>query len=319
MLVNGKWDADWHPVQKKDEDGRFVRQKSSFREWITPDGAPGPEGQVAYKADADRFHLVVAYICPWASRALAVRALKGLDHLVSISVVEPQLTKQGWHFGNFAGSSGKDQLIGAEYMHELYTHSDDKFSGRATVPVLWDKKENRIINNESADIMRILNSAFDQLGTNTLDLFPAKIQSDVSAFDQRLYERVNNGVYKAGFASSQAAYDEAVTELFQELEQIEQRLSDRRQFLFGDQITQSDIRLFVTMVRFEAAYFGLFKCNLKPLSAFRNVYQHTKRMYEIDAVRKTVNIDHIKQGYYSVKALNPSGIVPSGPAELFAA
>lgn len=318
MLIQGKWDADWHPVQRKDNDGRFIRQRSTFRNWITPNGSAGPEGQPALKAEAGRFHLVVAYICPWASRTLAARALKGLEDVVSVSVVNPQLTKQGWRFGGYDADTVPDDLIGAQYMHELYTHSDATFSGRATVPILWDKEQQTIVNNESADIMRILNSGFGELANEQINLFPAELADDFEEFDARLYDRVNNGVYKAGFASSQAAYEEAVEMLFAEMESNDERLSDGRPYLFGDKLTGSDIRLFVTMIRFDAAYFGLFKCNMAPLSAFPHLMRHTKRLYDIEAIRRTVNLDHIKHGYYSVKALNPNGIVPVGPNKLFA-
>lgn len=319
MLINGKWDADWHPVQNKDQDGRFIRQQSTFRNWITPDGANGPDGQPALRAEAGRFHLVVAYICPWASRTLAARALKGLEDVISISVVNPQLTAQGWQFGDFVGSTGPDELIGAQYMHELYTHSNATYSGRATVPVLWDKEQRTIINNESADIVRILNSGFGSLANDEFDLYPAALARRIDEINEQLYNRVNNGVYKAGFASSQGAYEEAVNALFEEMQWLDDQLSDGRRYLLGDTLTESDIRLFVTMIRFDAAYFGLFKCNKSPLGAYTHLMHHTKRLYDMKAIQSTVNLAHIKQGYYSVKALNPNGIVPVGPDYLFAA
>lgn len=304
MLVNGKWDAEWHPVQKKDKDGRFVRQTSSFRSWIDPqDATPG------------RYHLVVALICPWASRTLVTRSLVGLEDVISVSIVRPQLTEYGWSFGTFPGTTGDDELIGAQYVHELYTHTDPTYTGRATVPILWDKQERTIVNNESADIVRILNSSFRKYASSDLNLYPEALHTEIDALNERMYERINNGVYKAGFATTQKAYDEAVTALFDELTAFDDLLADGRRYLVGDQLTEADIRLFVTLIRFDAAYFGLFKCNLKPLRDFEYLHAHTRRLYEVPEIRKTVNIEHIKQGYYSVKALNPNGIVPMGPSE----
>lgn len=319
MLINGKWDADWHPVQNKDSDGRFVRQKSTFRDWVTPDGSEGPNGIRGFKAEKDRYHLVVAYICPWASRTLAVRALKGLEDIISVSVVDPRLTEQGWRFGDFEGSTDADELIGANYVHELYTHANAEISGRATVPILWDKKRQTIVNNESADIVRILNDGFGKLASNDIDLYPTKLHAEIDMLNEQIYDKLNNGVYKAGFASTQKAYEEAVTSVFEQMRALDERLADARKFLFGDFLTETDIRLFVTMIRFDAAYFGLFKCNLAPLAAYPNLLAHTRRIFDMPDVRKTVNFDHIKQGYYSVKALNPNGIVPLGPTTALAA
>lgn len=313
MLKNGKWDADWQPVQDKDDDGRFIRQTSSFRDWVTPDGAPGPEGQRAYPAEAGRYHLYVAYICPWASRVLAVRKLKKLENMISLTVLEPVLTDQGWRFGDFPGSSGADPHIGATYMHEIYSHSDPQVSGRATVPVLWDKRRRRIVNNESADIVRMLNESFNSFGDADIDLRPTDILPEIEKLNKELYEPLNNGVYKAGFASSQTAYEEAITGVFRSLAAMEDRLADGRPFLFGERLTETDIRLFVTLIRFDAAYVNLFKCNLRRIADYRFLQAYTRRLYQIPAIRETVHIDHIKAGYYSIKALNPQGIIPLGP------
>ncbi len=313
MLVNGKWTADWTPVQAKDKKGRFVRQISSFRNWVTFDGKAGPTGDGGFKAEAGRYHLYVAYICPWASRTLMVRALKQLDDTISVSVVEPFLTDQGWKFGTFPGSN-KDTLNGVTYLHELYTRIAPTYTGRATVPVLWDKEGSTIVSNESADIVRMLNGAFNSFGDAAVDLFPLDLRADIDALNERMYEGLNNGVYKAGFASSQEAYDEAVYGVFAELDNLENRLGDERRFLFGDHLTESDIRLFVTLIRFDPAYHGLFKCNLRRIIDYPCLFAYMGRVRSLPGIENTINLHHIKAGYYSVKALNPSGIVPAGPA-----
>ena len=312
MLVNGKWDADWQPVQNKDKDGRFIRQVSSFRHWITPDGSPGPTGEGGFKAEAGRYHLYVAYICPWASRALAVRALKGLTDLITVSVVNPRLSDQGWQFGGYPGSTD-DELNQATYMHQIYTQVAPDFTGRATVPVLWDKQQQTIVNNESADILRMLNSAFNELVNTGPDLYPAVLADEIDELNEEIYHKLNNGVYQAGFASSQAAYDEAFDNVFSTLDKLEARLADGRGYVFGDVLTETDIRLFVTLVRFDAAYYGLFKCNRQLIREFRYLNAYMHRIWALDGIADTVNIDHIKAGYYSIKTLNPGGIVPRGP------
>ena len=312
MLVNGKWDADWQPVQNKDKDGRFIRQVSSFRHWITADGSPGPTGDGGFKAEAGRYHLYVAYICPWASRALAVRALKGLTDLITVSVVNPRLSDQGWQFGGYPGSTD-DELNQATYMHQIYTQVAPDFTGRATVPVLWDKQQQTIVNNESADILRMLNSAFNELVNTGPDLYPAVLADEIDELNEEIYHKLNNGVYQAGFASSQAAYDEAFDNVFSTLDKLEARLADGRGYVFGDVLTETDIRLFVTLVRFDAAYYGLFKCNRQLIREFRYLNAYMHRIWALDGIADTVNIDHIKAGYYSIKMLNPGGIVPRGP------
>lgn len=312
MLVNGKWTADWHPVQATDEKGGFVRQTSSFRHWVTPDGAPGVTGNGGFKAQAGRYHLYVAYICPWASRTLMARKLKGLSSVVSVSVVEPYLLDQGWHFGDFPGSD-KDTLNGVEWLHELYTRADPVFTGRATVPVLWDKQNGTIVNNESADIVRMFNSGFGELADPALDLYPAALRTEIDQLNADIYPRLNNGVYRAGFATTQLSYEEAFNDVFGMLDCLEQRLSDGRDYLCGAQFTEADIRLFVTLIRFDVAYHGVFKCNLRQLRDYPFLNQYVIRVLRLPGVRETVNIAHIKQGYYSIKTLNPGGIVPVGP------
>ncbi len=310
MLVNGKWVADWHPVQAKDDEGRFVRQVSSFRNWITADGSAGPTGTGGFKAEAGRYRLYVALICPWASRTLIARKLKGLEELIAVTVVNPVLTDQGWAFGGYPGAE-QDPLHGAQHLHALYTHADDGYTGRATVPVLWDEKTDTMVSNESADIVRMFNTAFAGLVPGRPDLYPEDLRADIDALNAEVYDRLNNGVYKAGFASTQAAHDEAVAGVFAMLDKLEDRLTGA--FLFGDRFTESDIRLFVTLIRFDAAYHGLFKTNRKRIADYPRLSSYMERVLRLPGVRETVNIDHIKAGYYSIKALNPNGIVPLGP------
>jgi len=312
MLVNGKWMSDWHPVQATDKQGGFVRQISGFRHWVTPDGSAGPTGEGGFKAEVDRYHLYVALICPWASRTLIAHKLKRLEEVISVSIVEPVLTDQGWRFGDFPGAD-RDMLNGVTYMHELYTRADADYTGRATVPVLWDKQTKRIVNNESADILRMLNSGFGALADATFDLYPARLRADIDALNEQIYPRLNNGVYRAGFATTQAAYDGAFADVFEMLDALENRLSATGPFLFGEAITEADVRLFVTLVRFDAAYHGLFKCNLRRIADYANLSAYLAKMLDVPGVRDTVSIAHIKHGYYSIKALNPNGIVPLGP------
>ncbi len=312
MLVDGKWVADWQPVQAKDEKGGFVRQTSSFRNWVTPDGRAGPTGEGGFAAEAGRYHLYVALICPWASRTLIARKLKKLDDVVSVSVVEPALTDQGWRFGDYPGAN-RDEVNGATYLHEVYTRADPSFTGRATVPVLWDRKRGTIVNNESAEIVRMFNAGFGELADGSVDFYPAELASEIDALNARIYPRLNNGVYRAGFATTQVAYDEAFAEVFAMLDELERRFADGRAFLLGDRFTEADIRLFVTLVRFDAAYHGLFKCNLRRIADYPGLSAYLARILAIPGVRETVDIDHIKRGYYSIKALNPTGIMPMGP------
>lgn len=312
MLVNGIWTKDWHPVQAKDSDGRFIRQVSGFRNWITPDGTPGPTGEGGFRAERGRYHLYVALICPWASRTLMARKLKGLTGAITVSVVEPFLTDQGWAFGTFPGSD-RDPLNGARYMHEIYTKVAPTYSGRATVPVLWDKERRTIVNNESADILRMMNSGFGKLADDTVDLYPWDLRAEIDTLNKQMYETLNNGVYRAGFASTQAAYEEAFRDVFHMLGSLENRLSDGRRYLFGDRLTESDVRLFVTLIRFDSAYHGLFKCNLNRIADYKGLSGYMDRIHRLPGISSTVNQNHIKTGYYSVKALNPSGIVPVGP------
>ena len=312
MLVEGKWTAEWKPVQKTDEKGGFVRPTSSFRNWVTPDGAAGPTGKAGFAAEADRYHLYIALICPWASRTLIGRKLKGLEDVISLSIVDPMISDEGWRFGDYPGSI-PDAVNGATYLHEIYTKADPHFTGRATVPVLWDKRLGTIVNNESADILRMLNSGFGNLATSNLDLYPADLAAEIDALNDRIYPRLNNGVYRAGFATTQMAYEEAFADVFVMLDDLEGRLADGRSFLHGARFTETDVRLFVTLIRFDAAYHGLFKCNLRRIADYPGLTGYLKRVLAIPGIRETVSIDHIKHSYYSMKALNPQRIVPLGP------
>ncbi len=307
MLVNGKWMAKWDPVQAKDEQGGFVRQVSTFRNRITPDGSAGPTGQAGFRAEPGRYHLYVALICPWACRTLMARKLKRLEDVISVSIVEPELTDEGWRF-----AAGADSVNGATYMHEIYTRADPAVNGRATVPVLWDKLTRTIVSNESADILRIFNSGFGTLAGGP-DLYPADLAAEIDALNDAIYPALNNGVYRAGFATTQAAYASAFHDVFAMLDTLEARLSDGRTWLHGNRLTETDIRTFVTLARFDAAYHGLFKCNLRRLADYPQLTAFTARVYALPGIADTVNIDHIKRGYYSIKALNPNGIVPLGP------
>jgi glutathionyl-hydroquinone reductase len=312
MLVNGQWTEGWQPVQAKDTKGGFVRQISGFRNWITPNGEAGPTGESGFMAEAGRYHLYVALICPWASRALIARKLKKLEPLISVSVVEPTLTDQGWRFGDAPGAD-RDTLNGATFLHEIYTKADPTYTGRATVPVLWDKQRRTIVNNESADILRMFNSGFGALADSSLDLYPADLRAEIDALNDEIYPRLNNGVYRAGFATTQQAYDEAFADVFAMLDALERRLAAQGPLLFGTRLVETDIRLFVTLVRFDAAYHGLFKCNLRQIKDYDALSAWLRRMMAIPGLRETVNMDHIKRGYYSIKALNPNGVVPLGP------
>jgi putative glutathione S-transferase len=314
MLVEGVWTKNWTPVQKADKKGRFVRQVSSFRNWITPDGSAGPTGVGGFKAEAGRYRLFVAYICPWASRTLMARALKGLEEMIPVTVMNPTVTDQGWQFGGYPGADAADPLYGSTYIHELYTRADPHVSGRATVPVLWDTKTETIVNNESADIIRMFDTAFEHLVPSDVRLYPEELAGEIDALNPQIYDKLNNGVYKAGFASSQEAYDEAVEGVFEMLDDLEDRLTGT--FLFGEHLTETDIRTFVTLIRFDAAYHGIFKCNRKQIADYPRLSAYMERILRLPGIRSTVNMDHITRGYYSIKALNPTGIRPTGPAHI---
>jgi putative glutathione S-transferase len=314
MLVDGKWAAAWDPVQAKDANGGFVRQTSSFRNWVTPDGATGPTGKDGFPAERDRYHLYAAYICPWATRALIARRLKKLEDVVSVSIVEPALSDEGWRFGDYPGATGDDPNLAASFLHELYTRADPRFTGRATVPALWDKQRRTIVNNESSDILRMFNTGFGALADESVDLYPQDLREKIDALNHDIYQSLNNGVYRAGFATTQIAYEEAFLEVFATLDAMEKRLAESDgPYLFGARLTESDIRLFVTLARFDPAYFGQFKCNLRRIKDYPALSAYLETLIAMPAFRDTFHLDHIKRGYYSIKALNPTRIVPLGP------
>ena len=310
LLVDGQWVDQWYDTKKTG--GRFVRTQTQFRNWITADGSAGPTGQAGYKAEADRYHLYVSLACPWASRTLMIRTLKGLEDMISISVVHPLMLEHGWTFEEGEGVIG-DPIFQARYLHEVYTAVKPDYTGRVTVPVLFDKKTKTIVNNESSEIIRMLNTAFDDLGAKPGNYVPDQWLEEIDAVNDFVYHRINNGVYKAGFATKQEVYEEEVTSLFAALDQMEERLAGQ-DYLVGNRLTEADIRLFTTLVRFDSVYFGHFKCNLKPLTAYPKLWAYTKRIYQLPGMAQTVNFDHIKRHYYgSHKTINPTGVIPVGP------
>ena len=310
LLVDGQWVDQWYDTKKTG--GRFVRTQTQFRSWITADGSAGPTGQAGYKAEADRYHLYVSLACPWASRTLMIRTLKGLEDMISISVVHPLMLEHGWTFEEGEGVIG-DPIFQARYLHEVYTAVKPDYTGRVTVPVLFDKKTKTIVNNESSEIIRMLNTAFDDLGAKPGNYVPDQWLEEIDAVNDFVYHRINNGVYKAGFATKQEVYEEEVASLFAALDQMEERLAGQ-DYLVGNRLTEADIRLFTTLVRFDAVYFGHFKCNLKPLTAYPKLWAYTKRIYQLPGIAQTVNFDHIKRHYYgSHKTINPTGVIPMGP------
>ena len=310
LLVDGQWVDQWYDTKKTG--GRFVRTQTQFRNWITADGSAGPTGQAGYKAEADRYHLYVSLACPWASRTLMIRTLKGLEDMISISVVHPLMLEQGWTFEEGEGVIG-DPIFQARYLHQVYTAVKPNYTGRVTVPVLFDKKTKTIVNNESSEIIRMLNTAFDGLGAKPGNYVPDQWLEEIDAVNDFVYHRINNGVYKAGFATKQEVYEEEVAALFAALDQMEERLAGQ-DYLVGNRLTEADIRLFTTLVRFDAVYFGHFKCNLKPLTAYPKLWAYTKRIYQLPGIAQTVNFDHIKRHYYgSHKTINPTGVIPMGP------
>jgi putative glutathione S-transferase len=300
LLVDGVWHDRWYDTASTG--GQFVRADSRFRNWVTADGSSG------FKAEAGRYHLYVSYACPWAHRTLVFRVLKGLEAAISVSVVEPLMLEHGWTF-----AEGADGVNGARFLHQVYTKADPQYSGRVTVPVLWDLERQTIVNNESAEIIRMLNSAFAPAGATGPDFCPEPLRAEIDAVNEWVYRTVNNGVYRAGFATSQEAYEEAVSALFESLDAIEERLG-RQRYLAGDRITEADWRLFTTLVRFDAVYVGHFKCNLRRIVDYPNLWGYLRELFQVPGVAGTVHFDHIKTHYYgSHKTINPTGIVPSGP------
>ena len=309
-LDNGVWNTD--ETFRTDSGGRFQRADSAFRNWITPDGSEGPSGKGGFAAEPGRYHLYVSLACPWAHRTLIFLVLKGLEEMISISAVHWLMRENGWTFADGPGVV-PDPIHGAQFMHQIYTVSDPAYSGRVTVPVLWDRLGGQIVNNESSEIIRMLNSAFDGLGAKPGDYYPAALREEIDALNARIYATVNNGVYRSGFATSQAAYEEAVTTLFTTLDDLDERLATHR-YLCGETITEADWRLFTTLIRFDAVYAGHFKCNLRRIADYRNLSGYLRELYQWQGIRETVNFTHIKRHYYqSHLKINPTGIVPLGP------
>lgn len=310
LLVDGTWQDQWYDT--KSTGGRFVRNSAAFRSWITPDGSPGPAGDGGYRAEPGRYHLYVSLACPWAHRALIFRKLKGLEDMIGLSVVHWRMLEHGWTFEDGPGVI-PDSIGHAQYLHQVYTAAVPTYTGRVTVPVLWDKQTSTIVNNESAEIIRMFNDAFDQVGAAPGDYYPQDLRGEIDALNARIYDTVNNGVYKAGFATTQQAYEEAVQPLFETLDALDARLAAQR-YLCGDRLTEADIRLFTTLVRFDPVYVGHFKCNLRRIADYANLSGYLRDIYQIPGVAETVNMQHIKGHYYeSHKTINPTGIVPLGP------
>ncbi|WP_417462641.1 glutathione S-transferase family protein [Kordiimonas sp.] len=309
LLIDGKWHDKGYDTK---DDGRFKREDSAFRSWITASGEAGSSGNQGFKAEAGRYHLYVSLACPWAHRTLTMRALKGLEDMISVSVVGMSMLEDGWTFDKDDGSTG-DPLFGARFLRDIYTRAKADYTGRVTVPVLWDKKTGTIVSNESADIIRMLNSAFDGLGAKEGDYYPELLRAEIDEINERVYHTVNNGVYKAGFATTQSAYEEAVVPLFETLDWLEERLAENR-YLAGDTITEADIRLFTTLVRFDPVYVGHFKCNIRRIADYPELSAYLREIYQLPGVKETVDMTHIKTHYYkSHKTINPTGIIPAGP------
>ncbi|HEY2527407.1 MAG TPA: glutathione S-transferase family protein [Xanthobacteraceae bacterium] len=306
LLVDGAWQED----VSRTKDGRFIRPQPRFRNFVTADGGAGPTGDGGFKAEAGRYHLYVSLACPWAHRTLIFRKLKKLEAAISVSITEPLYGKTGWEFG--AGAT-RDDVNGKATLAEIYLLADPHYSGRVSVPVLWDKKRRTVVNNESSEIMRMLNGAFEAITDAHTDYYPAQLRGEIDRINEIVYANVNNGVYRAGFATSQEAYEEAARAIFATFDRLEQQLS-RQRYLVGGQITEADWRLFTTLIRFDTVYYGHFKCNLRRLADYANLWNYLRDLYGEPGVAETVNIDHIKRHYYgSQRQVNPTGIVPIGP------
>lgn len=311
LLIDGQWHDQWYDTKKTG--GRFERSNAQFRHMVTADGSAGPHGLAGFKAEPNRYHLYVAYACPWAHRTLIFRKLKGLEAMIGVSVVNPIMREHGWTFEPGYKVTA-DPVINATYLHQLYTQANPTYSGRVTVPVLWDKQQHTIVSNESADIIRMFNSAFDGVGAQPGDYYPKALQPDIDEIKEIIYHRINNGVYKAGFATTQNAYEEAVIPLFEALDQLDKRL-DAHRYLVGETITEADWRLFTTLIRFDAVYVGHFKCNIRRIEDYPNLSHYLRDLYQHPGIAETVDIEAIKRHYYgSHKTINPHYVIPVGPA-----
>lgn len=311
LLVDGKWQDKWYDTDKTG--GEFKRTTTTFRDWITPDGSPGPEGRKAVPAEAGRYHLYVSLACPWAHRTLIARKLKKLEEVISLSVVDYHMGEEGWVFSERPGAI-PDGVLGKERLYEVYLEAEPTYTGRVTVPVLWDKQEGTIVNNESAEIIRILNTGFSAFADNSVDITPQDHLAEIEAINAVVYDAVNNGVYKCGFATTQAAYEKPFAELFETLERLEERLSGQRYLVPSKAPTEADWRLFTTLIRFDAVYHGHFKCNQRRIADYPSIDACMRELYQWPGIAETVNFEHIKGHYYtSHKTINPTGIVPLGP------
>lgn len=310
LLVKGRWQDQWYDTEKSG--GSFEREAAQLRNWVTADGSAGPSGDAGFKAESGRYHLYVSLACPWAHRTLIFRKLKKLEDHISVSIVSPDMLDQGWSFNQKEGSSG-DDLFGYEFMHQIYTRNKTDYTGRVTVPVLWDKQKKCIVSNESSEIIRMFNSAFDEVTGDTQDFFPQARRDAIETMNSLIYDNINNGVYRCGFATTQQAYEQAYKRLFDALDQIEKQLSEQR-YLTGDAITEADWRLFTTLIRFDAVYHGHFKCNRQRLKDFPAISNYVRELYQWSGVADTVNFHHIKRHYYfSHSMINPTQVVPIGP------
>ena len=310
LLIDGSWSTAWYDTEKTD--GKFVREDAGFRHWITADGAAGPTGTAGFKAESGRYHLYVSHACPWAHRTMIYRHLKALDAHVTVSVVHPLMLDNGWSFATDEFATG-DTLYHSDFLYQIYQKSKPDVTGRVTVPVLWDKQTEQIVSNESSEIIRMFNSAFDAITGNRLDFWPAARRNAIELINNDIYQHINNGVYRAGFATKESAYDEAITGLFDALDRIETRLGENR-YLLGDDITEADWRLFTTLVRFDPVYVAHFKCNLRRIADYPALSGYLRELYQMPGIAETVVMPHIKTHYYtSHRNLNPTGIVPKGP------
>ena len=309
LLIDGHWSDD---DNIRSEEGKFIRPESSFRNWVTSDGGPGPTGELGFAAEAGRYHLYITHNCPWAYRTAMFRRVKGLEDIISISIGGASFKDQGWTFNEEPGAL-PDAVNNIYYLHELYTKADPKYTGRVTVPVLWDKKSETIVNNESSEIIRMFNSAFDNITDNKLDFYPESLRNQIDEINAIVYKNINNGVYRAGFATTQNAYEEAYNNLFKKLDELEDRMGERR-YLTGEKLTEADWRLFSTLIRFDVVYYTHFKCNKRHIFDYPNLWNFTLELYQYPGISSLTNFDHIKRGYYGLMPkINPSKIVAKGP------
>jgi len=310
LLVQGEWKDQWYDTSESG--GRFLRSTSQFRHWVTADGSAGPTGSGGFRAEPGRYHLYVSLACPWAHRTLIFRALKGLQEMIPVSVVHWYMGADGWTFHDGEGVIS-DPNLNATFLHQIYSRADPTYTGRVTVPVLWDRQRNTIVNNESSEIIRMFNSAFDHFGAKKGDYYPEPLRQEVDRLNEWIYETVNNGVYRCGFATTQTAYEEALVPLFDTLDSLELLFTSQR-YLAGSILSEADWRLFTTLLRFDPVYVGHFKCNLRRLIDYPNLYAYMRELFQIEGVEETVDFGHIKQHYYqSHTMINPTGIVPVGP------